>query len=99
MRVVLFTGFEDTTALEDKNGSDLFSAKPVVDCICFFALQKASKNAQETRTKVAKAARKTGGGINPIGESDEICEESDRSRCLSRPHIKLPSRFDSESKP
>ena len=29
-----FTGFEDTTALEDKKGSDGFSAK-AVDCISF----------------------------------------------------------------
>ena len=29
---VLFTGLEDTTALEDKKGLTVFSAKPVVDC-------------------------------------------------------------------
>ena len=28
----LFTGFEDTTALEDKKGLTFFSAKLVVDC-------------------------------------------------------------------
>ena len=27
----LFTGFDDTTALEDKKGLTVFSAKPVVD--------------------------------------------------------------------
>ena len=29
---VLFTGLEDTTALEDKKGLTVFSAKPVVHC-------------------------------------------------------------------
>ena len=32
-QLVLFTGFEDMTALEDKKGRTVFSAKPVVDCI------------------------------------------------------------------
>ena len=31
-KLVLFTGFEDTTALEDKKGLTVFSAKPVVHC-------------------------------------------------------------------
>ena len=30
--IVLFTSFEDTTALEDKKGLTIFSTKPVVDC-------------------------------------------------------------------
>ena len=33
-KLVLFSGFEDTTALEDKKGLTVFSAKPVVHCIC-----------------------------------------------------------------
>ena len=31
-KLVLFTAFEDTTALEDKKGLTVFSAKPVVHC-------------------------------------------------------------------
>ena len=31
--LILFTGFEDTTALEHKKGLTGFSAKPVIDCI------------------------------------------------------------------
>ena len=33
----LFTCFEDTTALEDKKGLTVFSAKSVVDCTYFLA--------------------------------------------------------------
>ena len=32
---VLFTGLEDTTALKDKKGLTVFSAKPVVHCTAF----------------------------------------------------------------
>ena len=38
---VLFTGLEDTTALEDKKCLTVFSAKPVVHCICIPIICKA----------------------------------------------------------
>ena len=59
---------------------------------------KLAKDGQQSRTQVAKAAKKTGGGINPIGQTEEMDEEADRAACLSRPRIKIASRFDSEAK-
>ena len=37
-KLVLFTGFEDTTALEDKKSLTVFSALAVICCIRFFQL-------------------------------------------------------------